>query len=191
MEIDINIKKLYQQVVKMMLLMIAAAIILIRVFADMTPLQLLKVGRPLYLQPLFGIIGIVVLSLPAFIAIKYRPELVEDGLEEILSICKLSLLKLAFMSVLAGISEELLFRAFLQEIVGLWPASIAFMLAHFGFWFKQKKVTDKILFGFFYLLAGAWLGLVYQQAGIIAAAIAHAGYDYILFWYFKNHFLQQ
>lgn len=191
MEIDINIKKLYQQVVKMMLLMIAAAIILIRVFADMTPLQLLKVGRPLYLQPLFGIIGIVVLSLPAFIAIKYRPELVEDGLEEILSICKLSLLKLAFMSVLAGVSEELLFRAFLQEIVGLWPASIAFMLAHFGFWFKQKKVTDKILFGFFYLLAGAWLGLVYQQAGIIAAAIAHAGYDYILFWYFKNHFLQQ
>ncbi|MFN2364189.1 MAG: hypothetical protein ABR596_07825, partial [Halarsenatibacteraceae bacterium] len=95
MEIDINIKKLYQQVVKMMLLMIAAAIILIRVFADMTPLQLLKVGRSIYLQPLFGIIGLIVLSLPAFMAIKYRPELVEDGLEEILPICKLALVKLA------------------------------------------------------------------------------------------------
>ena len=191
MEIDINIKKLYQQVVKIMLLMIAAAIILIRIFADMTPLQLLKVGRSIYLQPLFGIIGLVVLSLPAFMAIKYKPELVEDGLEEILPICKLSLVKLAFMSILAGISEELLFRAFLQEIIGLWPASIAFMLAHFGFWFRQEKVTDKVLFGIFYLLAGAWLGLVYQQAGIIAAAIAHAGYDFILFWYLKRNFLQQ
>lgn len=191
MEIDINIKKLYQQVIKIMLLMIAAAIILIRVFADMTPLQLLNVGRSIYLQPLFGIIGLIVLSIPAFLAIKYKSELVEDGLEEILPICKLSLIKLAFMSLLAGISEELLFRAFLQEIVGLWPASIAFMLAHFGFWFKQKKVADKVLFGIFYLLAGAWLGLVYQQAGIIAAAIAHAGYDFILFWYFKKYFLQQ
>ncbi|MGM0414641.1 MAG: CPBP family glutamic-type intramembrane protease [Bacillota bacterium] len=190
MEIDINIKKLYQQVVKVMLLMIAAAILLIRIFADMTPIQLLNVGRSIFLQPLFGIIGLVILALPAFLAIKYKPELVEDGLEEILPICKLSLAKLAFMSILAGVSEELLFRAFLQEIVGLWPASIAFMLAHFGFWFRQNKITDKVLFGIFYLLAGAWLGLVYQQAGILAAAIAHAGYDFILFWYFKNHFLQ-
>lgn len=191
MEIDINIKKLYQQVVKVMLLMIAAAILLIRIFADMTPLQLLNVGRSILLQPLFGIIGMVILALPAFLAIKYKPELVEDGLEEILPICKLSLAKLAFMSILAGVSEELLFRAFLQEIVGLWPASIAFMLAHFGFWFRQNKITDKVLFGIFYLLAGAWLGLVYQQAGILSAAVAHAGYDFILFWYFKNHFLQR
>lgn len=190
MEIDINIKKLYQQVVKVMLLMIAAAILLIRIFADMTPIQLLNVGRSIFLQPLFGIIGLVILALPAFLAIKYKPELVEDGLEEILPICKLSLAKLAFISILAGVSEELLFRAFLQEIVGLWPASIAFMLAHFGFWFRQNKITDKVLFGIFYLLAGAWLGLVYQQAGILAAAMAHAGYDFILFWYFKNHFLQ-
>ena len=189
MEIDINIKKLYQQVVKVMLLMIAAAILLIRIFADMTPLQLLFGGRSIYIQPVLGIIGLVVLAIPAFLAIKYKPELVEDGLEEILPICKLSLGKLAFMSILAGISEELLFRAFIQEMVGIWPASVAFMLAHFGFWFRQEKVADKVLFGIFYLLAGVWLGLIYQQAGIIAAAIAHAGYDYILFWYFKNYFL--
>jgi membrane protease YdiL (CAAX protease family) len=82
------------------------------------------------------------------------------------------------MGLLAGVAEELFFRAALQEWIGLSWASILFGLAHSG--------TARLHEGFgigklAYLLAtvaaGVLLGLLYQKVGLLASMSAHGSFD--------------
>jgi uncharacterized protein len=73
-----------------------------------------------------------------------------------------------YIAVLAGFSEELLFRGFLQPLVGIAAASIIFGAMH------------AVTFGYF-LLAGAmgfYLGWLFQSTGNLLVPMAvHALYD--------------
>ncbi|MGM0421080.1 MAG: CPBP family glutamic-type intramembrane protease [Bacillota bacterium] len=184
-----NIEKLYQKMVQLMLGMSLLGIILIWLILKEAPDQLIS-WSAFPGQVGIGLVGMLGLIIPALIMAGYKPEMIETGLEEILPICRLALYKLGIISLMAGVSEEILFRAFLQELTGIWPAALLFMLVHAGFWYKQENNIDRIIFGLFYLLAGVWLGSVYNYAGLIAAAVTHAGYDFILFWYFKKYLLE-
>ena len=93
------------------------------------------------------------------------------------------------LSLAAGFGEELLFRGWLQpritELVGypegIWVgiavASVAFGICHWMNW------AYALLAG----LIGVYLGLVaLWTGGILAPAIAHATYDFIVLWLMLN-----
>ncbi len=78
------------------------------------------------------------------------------------------------LSLFAGVFEELFFRAFLQEALGLLPAAILFVLVHGYYRLRPQGMPIVALFltGFSLLL-----GLLYQHLGFYAAAAAHFIYD--------------
>ncbi len=78
----------------------------------------------------------------------------------------------------AGIGEELLFRAALQPLVGLWIGALIFASAHartaiIGTPSNAKRVG--YLLNVF--IAGVALGLVFEHFGLLAAVLMHATID--------------
>ena len=82
------------------------------------------------------------------------------------------------VGLLAGFGEELLFRAALQEWIGLFWASILFGLAHSGTARLHKGVgPGKIAYLLSAVVAGVLLGFMYQRVGLLASISAHAAFD--------------
>ncbi len=87
------------------------------------------------------------------------------------------------LSLAAGIGEELLFRAFLQEVIGLVPAAFLFVLVHVHYW--QMRPWRGLLF-ISLLLISIVLGILYHYWGIYAAMSFHTTYDAILLFYLRK-----
>src|SRR5262245_34394432 len=89
-----------------------------------------------------------------------------------------SMASIVVVGLLAGVGEELLFRAALQEWIGLLWASILFGLAHGGTARLQKGLSvGKIAYLLAAVAAGMLLGLLYQNVGLLASMSAHAAFD--------------
>jgi membrane protease YdiL (CAAX protease family) len=79
---------------------------------------------------------------------------------------------LAAIAVVAGVSEELLFRGVLLPLVGKWVSSVLFGLAHF--------ITP--LYALLAGLAGLLLGeLLERSENLLAPIVAHGLYDFLAF----------
>lgn len=87
------------------------------------------------------------------------------------------------ISIIAGISEEILFRAALQPLIGIWLTSLIFIGVHGYIRFKTWGHT---LFTLFTFLLSVLLGFLYIHFGIISAMLAHAVYDILLLRELKN-----
>lgn len=83
---------------------------------------------------------------------------------------------LLVVSAGAGWGEELLFRGALQPLIGVWPAAVAFALAHF---MLTRITLGRVLYTLGLVLAGAGLGYLADWAGLAAAMLAHGVYDYV------------
>jgi CAAX protease family protein len=93
-----------------------------------------------------------------------------------------SVLPLAFVAILAGVSEELLFRGVLQTFAGRWTtpivgllvASVIFGLLHAMSWLYFALAT----------IVGAYLGwLFYYFNDLVGPMTAHALYDFVALLY--------
>ncbi|QKS71060.1 CPBP family intramembrane metalloprotease [Paenalkalicoccus suaedae] len=83
-------------------------------------------------------------------------------------------LHIVFISMVVAVSEEILFRAILQEELGLIIASVIFALIHI------RYVTKPFLFGFVIILSFA-LGILYMWTGnLLTVIVAHFLIDAIL-----------
>ena len=85
--------------------------------------------------------------------------------------------QIVVVSVAASVGEELFFRGFLQPLVGVVAASVAFGLAH--------VVGSRMLaFGVWATGMGVVMGgLAVATGGIVASMTAHACYDVLAFHY--------
>jgi uncharacterized protein len=83
-----------------------------------------------------------------------------------------------FISLCAGIGEELLFRAGIQQALGIWITSLLFVAIHGYFhplnW--QKSLYGLAVFPFVLLL-----GFAYDHFGLWFCIGAHASYNLVLF----------
>ncbi len=85
--------------------------------------------------------------------------------------------QIVVVSVAAGIGEELFFRGWLQPMVGLPMASVAFGLAHVA-------GARMLAFGVWAAGMGVVLGgLALATGGVLASMTAHACYDVLAFHY--------
>lgn len=79
--------------------------------------------------------------------------------------------------LLAGVGEELLFRAALQPWLGIRWTSLLFGLAHSATARLSEGVSPgKVVYLFFTFVAGVLLGLLYARVGLLGSMSAHAAF---------------
>jgi|SRR5579863_448215 len=88
--------------------------------------------------------------------------------------------QIIFGGITAACGEELFFRGFLQQSLGLIPASLLFMLAHFG----KKDIRVVSLWSIFQAL---YLGLFFMWSkNLVVPMVAHGLFDIGGMIYFRE-----
>ena len=90
---------------------------------------------------------------------------------------KLNSGQIIFISICAGVGEELLFRGAVQPMLGIWITSILFVLLH---GYLNPFNLPLTLYGVYMVLVIGVMGLMTEYFGILAAMIAHTLIDIIL-----------
>lgn len=93
-----------------------------------------------------------------------------------------------FISFSAGIGEELLFRASIQPLLGIWFTAFLFVLLHgyLSVWNWQLSI-----YGAFMVIVAAGFGYLFRYTGILSAIMAHAVIDIALLWVINHQPLEQ
>ena len=92
---------------------------------------------------------------------------------------RLNMLEILFISVCAGIGEELLFRGGLQPLLGIWPTSILFVLLH---GYLNPFNLPLSAYGVYMILVIGVMGLLTEHMGIGTAIAAHVVVDVYLLY---------
>ncbi len=90
---------------------------------------------------------------------------------------KLTNVQIVFISLCAGVGEELLFRGAIQPLLGIWLTSILFVLIH---GYLNPFNLPLTYYGIYMVLVIGVLGLMTEHVGIITAMIAHTIIDIVL-----------
>lgn len=90
---------------------------------------------------------------------------------------KLSTLEIIFISICAGVGEELFFRGAIQPLLGIWMTSILFVLLH---GYLNPFNMPMTYYGIYMVLVIGVLGLMTEHFGILTAVIAHTIIDILL-----------
>jgi hypothetical protein len=98
----------------------------------------------------------------------------------------LSGLNPVWISLAAAIGEELLFRAALQPLLGVWGTSVIFLLTHTPVYqFRRLNLATLVqaagVFG-----ASVALGFIYQYVGLLAAMMVHTALDVVGLYVVRN-----
>lgn len=140
---------------------------------------------PLY-QVLLGILvgglsagmGLVIITRPFFERHKqYYYHLIRSRLN-------LNARSILFLSLCAGVGEELFFRAGLQTWLGIWPTAIIFVALHGYLSPRSWRIS---LYGLFMTILMAGLGYLYEYTGLWTVIVAHSLFDIILFWHIAHY----
>jgi len=94
----------------------------------------------------------------------------------------LGLPDLLFLSLAAGVGEELLFRGAIQPLIGIWPTAILFVALH---GYLNPLNLRMSVYGVLMVVVSAGLGYLFDYVGIYAAMTAHFVIDAILFIRFR------
>ncbi len=129
-----------------------------------------------------NLIGILIGIIYAFIALKLLKAPVFDALpdriETTIRAMKLTTFDMIFLSLCAGIGEELLFRVGVQYYLGPWLTALIFVAIHgyFNPFNWRKSLYGVIVFPFILLISFA-----YETFGLWFCIAAHFSYDLVLF----------
>jgi uncharacterized protein len=128
----------------------------------------------------FGAFGVLMVHVPKLKAVLEDYHIIKQ-LKEL----KLNNTDIVQVSVVAGITEEILFRGAIQPIIGIWLTSLLFIGIH---GYIRFKTIWHVLFTIFTFLLSMVLGWLFIYFGLVAAITAHAVYDLIVLWKFREVF---
>lgn len=135
--------------------------------------------KPHYLQ---AIAGLFFGSLAALFAVALintrRFRSVKTFFENLITGVNPSFISIIFYSFCAGVGEEILFRAGIQPIIGIWPAAILFVLLH---GYIHPANLNLTIYGIFLIIMSAGFGYLFRFFGLGSAIIAHIVYDVSMF----------
>jgi membrane protease YdiL (CAAX protease family) len=84
-----------------------------------------------------------------------------------------------WISIAAAIGEEMLFRAALQPLLGVWIVSLLFLVTHVPV-YRFRKLDGAALAQAASVFAGSvLLGFVFQYVGLLAAMLVHMWIDIV------------
>lgn len=87
-----------------------------------------------------------------------------------------------FLSVCAGVGEEIFFRGALQPLLGIWITAVFFVAIHRYYSIKQWRKT---FFGILLTLFIVLLGWSAQKYSLWHAIAGHFSYDFVLLMYLQ------
>jgi membrane protease YdiL (CAAX protease family) len=98
----------------------------------------------------------------------------------------LSGLNPVWISLAAAIGEELLFRAALQPLLGVWIASTVFLLTHTPVYQFRRLNRATLVQAAGVFGASVALGFIYQYVGLLAAMMVHTALDVVGLYVVRN-----
>ncbi len=140
-------------------------------FLKLPSFTIIPIGYGLMFGFSYAFLALLFMDAPIF-------DSLENRMEHLLKQLKLTLVKGLFLSVCAGVGEELLFRASIQPYLGIWVTSILFVAIH-GYlnpWNWRFSLYGLIILPFVILLSYG-----FEQFGLWFAIMAHTAYDAVLF----------
>lgn len=90
---------------------------------------------------------------------------------------KLSMMEIVFISLCAGVGEEILFRGAIQPYLGVWVTAVIFVAIH---GYLNPGNWRLAIFGVFMTVVIAGIGYMARHLGLISAIIAHTAIDIYL-----------
>jgi len=93
---------------------------------------------------------------------------------------RLTYAEMIFLSLCAGIAEEVFFRSGLQPLLGIWLTSVLFVLLHGYLSINNWRIS---IYGIVMVGVIGGFGYLYEYSGIYSVMMAHALFDLILFLY--------
>ena len=155
--------------------------ILITYFQKESVQEVLFRGEGFTHQLLGGIIAGILAALLAIFVISRAFFAKEFSFyKELIGHFKWSGFSIFFVSVCAGVGEEMFFRAGLQPLLGLWWTSIVFVALHGYLNPLNWRIT---VYGVLMVLVIAGFGWMFENLGIWSAMAAHAVFDWVLISY--------
>ena len=155
--------------------------ILIEYAQGNSALEVLRAGQSLQVQILAGITAGIVASAIAIVLItKKFFEKERHYYHGLISGWNLDYPGMIFLSLCAGIGEELFFRGGIQPLIGNWWTSVIFVLLH-GYLNPRNwriSIYGVVMVGIIY-----GFGFLFEHIGIVSAMVAHAVLDIALFGY--------
>ena len=98
----------------------------------------------------------------------------------------LSGLNPVWISLAAAIGEELLFRAALQPLLGVWITSVVFLVTHTPVYQFRKLNQATLVQAAGVFGVSVVLGLIYQYVGLLAAVMVHTALDVVGLYLVRN-----
>lgn len=140
--------------------------------------------KAIWIQIIIGIIFGVITSMAAW-QITNLPIMVntKDFFVGLLKPLNLDNIHIIFISICAGVGEELLFRGAIQPFLGVWITSILFVLLH---GYLNPFNLPLTYYGIYMIFVIAVMGLMTEQVGILSAIVAHSIIDIILLYKIVN-----
>ena len=168
------------------LLWLITGSIIIYFFQDPTISEVLKSGAEMGNQIIAGTgAGIAFGLMAALLMLHPSMKIISEDYFIVKEVKKIDLkiFDIFQISVVAGITEEFLFRAAIQPLIGVWLTSLIFVAIHGYISFKSAA---HITFALFVFLLSTVLGMLFIYVGIISAMAAHAVYDIIVLFLIRN-----
>lgn len=160
--------------------MSAIGIVLINYLQHRDVSDALTGGKNYYLQ---GIAGLFFGSLTALLAVALLNgkgfKSVRSFYEDMMQDMSPSVVNIFFYSACASIGEEVLFRAGLQPLIGIWPAAIVFVFFMHGYIPPTNMRMN--IFGLMLVVISAGFGYLFKFFGLGSAVTAHFVYDVAMF----------
>lgn len=139
---------------------------------------LIQIGIGLASGTLIGLAGILMIRLPSFKKILDEYAIIRQIKE-----LNLSPVQIVYVSLIAGISEEILFRGAIQPLIGVWWTSLLFIGIH-GY-IRLQSITH-VLYSLFTFALSMVLGLLFIHFGLISTIAAHFIYDVVVLYGIKK-----
>jgi len=159
--------------------MSAMGILLINFLQKRDVQAVLSGGKAYYLQMLAGVFFGSISGLLALLLIRGKKfNNLRIFFENLLHELNPSFLNILFYSFCAGVGEEILFRAGIQPLIGIWPASMLFVFLH-GY-INPSNISLSI-YGLFLIIICSGFGYLFKFFGLTSVITAHFVYDVAMF----------
>jgi uncharacterized protein len=136
-------------------------------------------GKPYYQQVLAGLFFGSISGLLALLLIRGKKfKSLRGFFENLIHELNPSFLNILFYSFCAGAGEEVLFRAGIQPLIGIWPASMLFVFLH-GY-INPSNISLSI-YGLFLIIICSGFGYLFKFFGLASVITAHFVYDVAMF----------
>ena len=136
-------------------------------------------GKVYYRQLLSGSLFGFIASLLAILLLRNRRfKNVRVFFSGLIQQIRPSFVHILFYSFCAGVGEEILFRGGIQPFIGIWPASLLFVLLHGYINLSNMNLT---IYGAFLIIICAGFGYLFKFFGIGSCITAHFVYDVCMF----------